>query len=291
MKAKLKKATPNPDQSFNIHKDIGHNMLSAWHYHPEIELLLIKRSLGTCLIGDYVGPFKNGDLYLFGSNLPHTFRHERKYIERTDEKIGESIVILFQNDFFGSTFLNLPETKGIVRLFEVAKLGLKIQGETRKKVVKVAEDMLNASPSRRLILLLSALEMIAENKEYEFISSNGFNREVNSLDQSRINSIFEYTFNNYNRKVALEDVAAQLSMGKHSFCRYFKSKTKKTYVQFLMEVRIGHACRLLVEDEYNIGEIGYACGYNNISHFYHQFKSITNKNPLDYRQSYLKTEA
>ena len=290
MKAKLKKATPNPDQSFNIHKDIGHNMLSAWHYHPEIELLLIKRSFGTCLIGDYVGPFKNGDMYLFGSNLPHTFRHERKYLERKDNKIGESIVVLFQEDFLGDIFFNLPEIKTITKLLETAKLGLKITGETRKKVARISEEMLTGSPTRRLINLLSALDIIATSKEYEFISSNGFNRAVNQVDQSRINSIFEYTFNNFNKKIALEDVAALLSMGKHSFCRYFKSKTKKTYVQFLMEVRIGHACRLLVEEEYNIGEIGYTCGYNNISHFYHQFKNITHKNPLDYRHSYLQAK-
>src|ERR1700712_5967537 len=175
MKAKLKKATPNPDQSFNIHKDTGHNMLSSWHYHPEIELLLIKRSFGTCLIGDYVGPFKNGDLYLFGSNLPHTFRHEKKYMERTDSKKGESIVVLFQKDFLGTTFLNLPEIKNITKLLESAKLGLKLYGETRKKVAKIAEEMLVDSPSKRLINLLSALDLIAGSKEYEFISSNGFN--------------------------------------------------------------------------------------------------------------------
>jgi len=199
--------------------------------------------------------------------------------------------VLFKSDFLGSTFLNLPEVKNITRLLETAKLGLKIQGETRRKVSKIAEEMIVGSSGKRLIGLLSALELIAASKEYEYISSNGFNREVNGVDQSRINSIFEYTFNNFHHKIALEDVAALLTMGKHSFCRYFKSKTQKTYVQFLMEVRIGHACRLLVEDEYNIGEIGYACGYNNISHFYHQFKSITNKNPLDYRNAYLSAKS
>ncbi|MES2277211.1 MAG: AraC family transcriptional regulator [Bacteroidota bacterium] len=105
-----------------------------------------------------------------------------------------------------------------------------------------------------------------------------------------MNTIFEYTFNNYHKKVVLEDVAGIINMGKHSFCRYFKSKTKKTYIQFLMEVRIGHACRLLVEEDFNMAEIGYACGYNNISHFYHQFKALTKNNPLDYRNHYLKTE-
>lgn len=291
MKATLKKATPNPEQSFNIHKDIGHAMLSAWHYHPECELLVLKRTYGTCLIGDHVGPFKNGDVFLFGPNLPHTFRGEKKYLERDDEKIGETIVVLFQNNIWGDAFLNLPEIVPIVKLLNVSKLGLRLKGATRKKVAKIAEEMLLDPPARKLIGLLSALELIAATKEYELISSSGFNPEVNQIDQSRINTIFEYTFNNYHRKVVLEDVAAIINMGKHSFCRYFKAKTKKTYIQFLMEVRIGHACRLLVEGEFNMAEIGYACGYNNISHFYHQFKALTKKKPLDYRQSYLRTEA
>jgi AraC-like DNA-binding protein len=290
MKATLKKATPNPEQSFNIRKDVGHATLSSWHYHPECELLVLKRTNGTCLVGDHVGPFKNGDVFLLGSNLPHTFRGEKKYLERDDEKIGETIVILFQNNIWGDAFLNLPEINPIVKLLNTSKLGLRLKGATRKKVAKMAEDMLHDTPSRKLISLLSALELIAASKEYELVSSNGFNPSVNGVDQSRINTIFEYTFNNYHQKIVLEDVAGIINMGKHSFCRYFKAKTKKTYIQFLMEVRIGHACRLLVEQDFNVTEISYACGYNNISHFYHQFKACTNKKPLDYRQNYLRTE-
>lgn len=287
MKAVLKNPTITPDHSFNIHKDIGTEMLSPWHYHPEVEMLLIKRSSGNCLIGDYVGPFKSGDTFLFGSNLPHTFRHESRFIERTDEKVGESVVVLFQQELWGSYFMNLPEMKGIIRLLETSKLGLKIKGETRKKIARIAEDMLNESPSRRLVHLLSALELLAYTQEYDTISSHGFFPDINMADRTRMNKIFEYTFSNFKQKILVEDVAALIAMGSHSFCRYFKKKTRKTYVQFLIEVRIGHACRLLVEQDLNVAEIAYECGYNNISHFYHQFKSITEKHPLEYRASYL----
>jgi AraC-like DNA-binding protein len=289
MKATLRKPMRGPEISFNIHKDIGHQMLSTWHYHPECELLHIKRSYGTCLIGDHVGPFKNGDIFLFGPNLPHTFLHEKKYIERNDDKIGESVVVLFNDNFCGDYFLELPEIKSIVKLLELGKLGLRIKGETRKKVAKIAEEMLSDSPARKLINLLSALELIAASKEFDCISSNGFIQDMKSMDKYRINKIFDFTFNNFHRKIELDDVASLISMGKHSFCRYFKSKTKKTYVQFLMEVRIGNASRLLVEGDLNVAEIGYACGYNNISNFYHQFKALMNKNPLAYKAHFLNS--
>ncbi|MDB5121168.1 MAG: AraC family transcriptional regulator [Sphingobacteriales bacterium] len=289
MKATLKKVTPNPEQSFSIRKDIGQNMLNDWHYHPECELLYIKRSSGTCLIGDFIGHFQSGDTILFGSNLPHTFRHEYEYIEKRDETAGESVVILFMRETFGSAFLNLPEIKEIVKLLNIANLGLKLQGETRKLVAEIADKMLNVSPSKRLIYLLSALEIIATTKEYTILSSNGFTNGCNTSDGDRMKVIFDYTFNNYHNKITLEEVATLLKMAKHSFCRYFRSKTKKTYVQFLMEVRIGHACRLLVEEDLNVAEVSYSCGYNNISHLYHQFKAITSKKPLEYKNDYLNS--
>ena len=287
MKAVLKKSTITPDHSFNIHKDTGIQMLSPWHYHPEIELLVLKRSSGKCLIGDYVGPFSNGDTFLFGSNLPHTFRHEKKYMERADDRRGESIVVLFNQELWGSQMLNLPEMTPISRLLEVSKLGLRINGNTRKKIAQIAEDMLVETPSKRLMLLLQALEIISSTQEYDNVSSRGFLPDINLQDRSRMNKVFEYTFVNFKRKILVEDVAGLISMGTHSFCRYFKNKTRKTYVDFLIEVRIGHACRLLVEQDLNVTEIAYECGYNNISHFYHQFKALTEKHPLEYRASYM----
>ncbi|MES1223584.1 MAG: AraC family transcriptional regulator, partial [Bacteroidota bacterium] len=122
------------------------------------------------------------------------------------------------------------------------------------------------------------------------LSSKGFMQSPGDTDKERIKTVFEYTFNHYNEKITIDDLAALLNMTRESFCRYFKSKTKKTYVQFLMEVRIGYACRLLVEDEKNVAEISYDCGYNNISHFNHQFKFITGKKPVEYKRDYLKQD-
>ena len=285
MKAILKKVTPTTESSFNIHTDVGKSMLSAWHFHPECELLLIQKSSGNCLIGDYIGPFESGEIFLFGSNLPHTFIHDNEFMQEGQE--GHSIVILFQKEFLGTDFFNLPEIKEIGKLLILAKQGLRLFGETRKKVTKLMKKTLDATPGKKLIALLSSLQLISESKEYEIISSYGFTCPDSLADNQKINTVFEYTFKNYNNKITLEEVAALLKMPKHSFCRYFKSKTNKTYIQFLMEVRIGQACKLLVEEDLNVKEVGYSCGYNNTSNFYHQFKSIMKKNPYEYKRNYL----
>lgn len=288
MKPVLRQITATPQYSFVVRKDIGNKMLSNWHYHPEIELLYFKRSVGTWLIGDRIGHFKSGDIILIGTNLPHCFRHE--YVKQQKEMRGECICIKFEPDLFGDIFLSLPETKAIKNLLVKCGRGLQIVGRTRKQLAEKMNKIIMSSPSKKLISLLGILEQIAESREIQTLSSNGFTQLAAGSDTDKIKTIFEYTFNNYSEKISIEDVADLLNMTRQSFCRYFKNKTRKTYIQFLMEVRIGHACRLLVEDEKNVKEISYDCGYNNISHFNHQFKSITQKKPLEYKRDYLKNQ-
>jgi AraC-like DNA-binding protein len=288
MKPVLRQILSTSEYSFLIRKDIGENMVNSWHYHPEVELLFIKNSVGTWLIGDHIGHFTAGDIVLIGANLPHCFRHEYDYIKESAGPGGETICIKFSPEIFGPHFLSLPEAKGIKHILTKCDRGLKLTGRTKNNIPGAIEQMLTLSPGRKLICLLSLLEEIAENKEYAPLSSMGFRESPNDNDRNRIKVVLEYTFTHYDEKITIEQMAELLNMTTPSFCRYFKSKTNKTYLRFVMEVRIGHACRLLVEEEKNVREISYTCGYNNISHFNHQFKFITGKTPLEYKHDHLK---
>lgn len=290
MKPALRKVTPNPESSFIVRRDHGKGMRNNWHYHPEFELLYIKRSSGTWLVGDYIGHFKSGDVVLIGSNLPHSFRHEYEYVEERDNQPGEAIVVLFLKDILGPPFLSLPEAKEISNLLTLAGRGLKVNRKAKAEVADMIDKMQYATPGKKLIILLTALNLIGESKEYTALSSQGFTYNPNEKDNDRLNTIFEYTYSNFSGKISLEEVASLLNMTKYSFCRYFKSKTRKTYIQFLMEVRIGQACRLLVEEDLTVTEVCYSCGYNNISHFYNQFIAITGKKPLQYKRNYLQAQ-
>jgi AraC-like DNA-binding protein len=291
VKPVLRQITSTPEQSFLVRKDKGPEMLNDWHYHPEIELLFIKRSSGTWLIGDHIGNFKSGDVVLLGANLPHCFRHEYTHVAKEDNEAGETICVKFDSLIFGPHFLALPETKPIERLLSKCDIGLQLTGKIRKSVRDNILKMLTASPGRKMIFLLSLLEKIARSKELIPLSSKGFTLSREDTDREKIKTIFHYTFNNYHRKIKLEEVSRQLNMTRESFCRYFKKTTNKTYIRFLMEVRIGYACRLLAEDEKNVSEICYECGYNNISNFNQQFKLITAKRPLEYKRDYLKKDS
>jgi AraC-like DNA-binding protein len=290
MKPALRQITATPQSSFLVRKDTGSAMVNNWHYHPEIELLFIKKSSGTWLIGDHIGHFKNGDMVLIGADLPHCFRHENGYLSRKGATAGETICVKFVPDIFGSQFLNMPETKAIKNLLTKCSCGLQLTGKLKATLSAIIEKMQDAAPGKKLVYLLAVLEEIAESKAYIPLSSTGFMQSAADTGKDKITLIFEYTFTHYNEKITLHQVAALLNMTTPSFCRYFKNKTNKTYIRFLMEVRIGYACRLLAEDEKNVSEVSYECGYNNMSHFNQQFKTITKKTPLEYRRDYLRME-
>lgn len=289
MKAVLRQITSSPEQSFLVRKDVGESMVNNWHYHPEIELLYIKKSSGTWLIGDHIGHFENGDIVLIGPDLPHCFRHEKKYTGKKSTGSGETICIKFLPEVFGDHFFKMPELKAIKSLLHKSSGGLKLKEHTAIVVGAMVDKIMEVPPGKRVINLLSILDEIATERAYTFLSSKGFIQMPADNHTKRIKFIFEYSFNNYSEKITIAYLASRLNMTKESFCRYFKSKTGKTYIRFLMEVRIGHACRLLV-DEKNVTEISYACGYNHISHFNHQFKTITGKQPLTYKRDYLVEE-
>ena len=284
MRAELRPLTSTPDRSFLIRTDTGQNLVNNWHYHPETELLFIKKSSGTWLIGDHIGHFQSGDIVLIGPGLPHCFRHEKKYTRKKTRTAGETICIKFLPEMFGDVFLNLPETKAIKKTLAESSCALRLQGKTKITIARIIEKILTAPPGKKMIHLLSILEEIAEHKEFTTLSSKGFMQSHDDMDKERIKAIFEYTFNHYHDKITINDLASLVNMTRESFCRYFKSKTKKTYSRFLMEVRIGSACRLLAENELNVAGVSYECGYNNISHFNHQFKFITGKKPLQYKK-------
>jgi AraC-like DNA-binding protein len=287
MKPTLRKAFPAPESSFVVRKDVGRKMKNDWHYHVECELLFIKRSCGIWLIGDYKDTFKSGDVILLGSGIPHSFRHENKYILEEESEQGEALVTLFLPEIFGERFLSLPESKEIKNLLELSKRGLKMKGTTRKNVGIIMEKILKAEKGRKLVDLLNILQLITEKKEYEILATEGYSCKTEKINNDRLNRIMEFTYYNYHKQITIDEIASLVNMSVQSFCRFFKEKTKKTYIQFLMEVRIGQACKLLIEDDMHSAEVGYTCGYNSISHFNHQFKIIKNKSPMEFKRSYL----
>jgi len=146
--------------------------------------------------------------------------------------------------------------------------------------------MLLIDGTRRLLLLIEVLLLIYKS-EYKSLSSNAFINNIKASENDRISAIYAFTFSNFERKFSIKEVAEAASISENYFCRYFKLRTKKTFSQFLSEVKIGHACRLLIENKMSIKQICFASGYQNFSSFHKFFKLITSQTPLAYQKGFL----
>lgn len=274
------------NNSFSIREDIYPFLYNHWHYHPEIELTLIRKGTGVRLVGDSMAPFEDGDLILLGSNLPHMWHSDSIYFQNIPTLNIEAVAIHFREDFWGTAFMQLPELRPIKEMLDLAKRGIRIMGETRDVVIEAMEKNIHVTGPKRIEFLLGILDMISRSADYVLLASPGFNKTYDLTTTDKINLIYTYTFNNFKNNITIKDAAEAANLSPNSFCRYFKTRTLKTYWQFLLEIRIGHACRLLIENKGSVAQICSECGFNNLSNFNRQFKSLLKITPLQYAKTY-----
>jgi AraC-like DNA-binding protein len=250
-----------------------------WHQHIEYELILFLEGEGTAFIGNYIGEFRTDDVFFLGSNLPHTFQKANK------DLVTAAVVVQFTDDFWGPGFMQLPESKSILKLFAVATQGLKIQGATRQQLKALLIGLEQAEGFARIIRLCECLQLIATAHEYETVSTQEV-KTFQARNKDRIDRIFQFTIDNFQEPVTLGDVAATAGMSVPAFCSYFKKCTKKTYIDFLNEVRIGHACKLLIDTQKTVLEISYESGFNTLANFNKQFLKLKHLTPSGFRKKF-----
>jgi AraC-like DNA-binding protein len=288
MQAILRKIDSSDDNSFVARTDRFSHFYNKWHFHPEFELTYIIHGKGNRFVGDNIEFFEDGDLVLIGANLPHVWKNDSTYFEGRDDQIAMANVIQFLPKFFGETFYGLKELGNIRNLFEKSALGLKIEGEPKVRVVQLMSNIFDTENSlKRLCVLLEVLELIACSEELKQLSSQAFVDAYQKFDTQKINKVYEFTLNQYKRKILIEEAAMVATMSVPNFCKYFKSRTQKTYVQFLTEVRIGFACRMLIENKKSVQQIAFDCGFHNLSNFNRNFRILKKMTPNDFKNSHL----
>jgi AraC-like DNA-binding protein len=286
MKPQLLKVSSGPACSFSVRHDNVPFVNNHWHYHPEVELIYIKEGNGTQFIGDSIQSFNSGDVMLVGANLPHFWSFEDRYFSEIDN-CPDIYVAHFCDNFWGNIFLDIPENLPLKNILEIAKKGIKLTGRTKVYIGAILEKMLNSEGSRKILLLHQALVTIANSDELVVLSSGICDPAMADNDNDRINVVYQYSLANYKRKIQLQEIAKVAYISPNSFCRYFKSKTKKTYSNFLIEIRVGMACKLLIENKISIKQVCYESGFYNFASFHKYFKLITHKTPLNYQKEFI----
>lgn len=255
------------------------------HFHPVYELTLITESRGKRFIGDHISDFGVGDLVFIGPSLPHFYRCTNDYYKNDSALRARAIIIQHSENFLGEDFFSIPEMKQVKKLFDNSIHGVSFHGKTRKKVIKRMKKIRTAKGIEKLTQFLSILDILAGSTEYDLLAKQKILGQ-NFQDCMRMNKIYEYIMDNFLKRITVKEVADQINMSESAFCRYFKKKTRKTFVSFLNEVKIGYASKLLLEENLNITQICYESGFENVSNFNRQFKSITKLTPSKYKHDY-----
>jgi AraC-like DNA-binding protein len=276
----------NNNTAISVKKNSYPNFLKLWHYHSELELVTILKSTGTRFIGDSIKKFHPEDVVLIGKNLPHMWLNDPKHFEQNSELKAVAISIHFKEDFLGNTFFNLPEMKSILQLFTNAKQGIQFKNVPKKlrQSIEKLNTVSDFSKTHKFIAILYELSIYSD---YKLLASSGYVNSLQQEDSALSNQVLAYIFKNFNNEISLKKVAEISKMNASAFSRSFKRVHRKTFSKYVNEIRIGYACKLLIEDDLNISTIAYEAGFNNLSNFNRQFKMIKKIAPSAYIKKHI----
>ena len=279
MKPKLLNRSSAQKKPFVVRDNKYPNFLKIWHYHSELELVVIKKSVGTRFVGDSIEKFEPGEVVLIGKNLPHMWLNAEAYFQKNSTLTAAAYSIHFREDFVGDSFLNLEGTEHISALFKKAKRGIRFINLTFPIVEKIDQLIAEKDAFAKLMKFLFILNQLAKHDAISLLSSEGYLYTKGSDGSDKTH---EYIFKNFNKSIQLADVAAIQGMNPSAFSRYFKRIHRKTFSRYLIEIRIGYACKLLMENKSNISTVCYESGFNNLSNFNKQFRKIMGMSPSEY---------
>lgn len=263
----------------------------SWHFHPEYEIMLVMEGKGMRFVGDSIERFQPGDLVFYGANIPHLYRNDKEYYQRESNLISRAIVVYFRENFLGQNFWELRETISIRKLFSLAKRGIKFKGKVKNTLRRQVQKLDSQKEGiEKIIDLLTVLKTMAGTEEYNLLSSKSFTNHIDENDCERMNKVYQFILDNFAKSPSLEEVSEIAHMSTTAFCRYFKSHTNKTYTQFLNEIKVGNACKLLLETDLSISQICFESGYNTFTHFNNQFKKVMGLTPSQYQRKHIQTD-
>jgi len=290
MKPFLKIVDTHQNTAFQVMNVCEPYFFPSWHFHPEFEIMLVQEGTGIRFVRDSIERFQAGDLVFYGSNIAHLYRSDEEFYKPESKLLSMATVIYFRANFAGEQLWTLSEMACVKKLLQLGKQGIKFIGETRNRL---EEHILQLARRHegidRMIDLLTILKIMATTREYILLSGHAFMENIQVSDCERINAVCQYILDNYTSNPTLEEVAKIACMSTTAFCRYFKTHTHKTYVQFLNEVKIGNACKMLIDNKFTISRICYESGFNNFNHFNNLFKRITGYTPGTYQQQYTES--
>lgn len=266
-------------------EDRGKHFYDSLHQHPQAQLTLIVEGRGQLLVGDYVGRFEPGDVYLLAESVPHVFRSDSDYYKEDSELKIEGNTIFLDFKALNKSFSDVEDFHDLIHLNEKIAGCFKITGKTREDVAVMLERFGEYSGLTRLwhcIHILSLLDF--SSNEMVALNQIPAVKSMTERDGRRMDQVMRYILDNSKRQISLEEIAEQAYMSKEAFCRFFKLRTRRTFTQYVQQLRVTEAKKLLLETELSISQVSYQVGFQTLSHFNKTFKNLTEMTPKEWRK-------
>lgn len=252
------------------------------HSHEELELNFIMNAKGAKrVVGDHIGEIDDLELILVGSNLPHVWQ-----THKCKSKEIKEITIQFHKDLFDDKFLRRNQLSFIRNMLEKSAKGIQFSRQTIQQITPRLTILSQKQGFDSVLELLSILHDLSISRNMHTLSDATFSNVELSYNSRRIERTIEYMNQSFQKSITLSEVSKLANMTEVSFSRFFKARTGITFMDSLLEMRLGHASRLLIDTTQSVAEVAYNCGFNNISNFNRLFKKKKGCTPKEFRENY-----
>lgn len=254
-----------------------------WHFHSEFELIFVEKGHGQCLIGDSIISYSDCNLLLFGPELPHCMQSSS-----TGTGVN-GVIIQFEKDFMQYSFSHYIQFAQINKLLNESQRGIRFSITKNNKVQRLVKKIPQTKGVEQIINFLKLLQELIVIKKREYGASPNYDPIPTVFKDKKIEKIIAFINRTYTTNISLNEIASFSAMNPSAFCRFFKANTGKTLKEYIADMRIGYACKLLSDDKMNISEISVACGFETVIHFNRIFKRQTGITPTEYRKKMTDT--
>lgn len=257
------------------------------HYHSEYELTLVFNSSGNRIVGDSTEKYCNRDLVLIGPYLFHKWDDEDRDPE--DHRDCRVITVQFDMHLFDNQILAKRPFYNVHQLLERSRQGLQFSGETIEQAFSLMEMLTTSTGMTSVAIFFQLLDMLASSSQFRPLASKGYDWEAVQTTSTRLHAAYQFIIKNFtDPKLKLGQVAKHINLSDSAFSHFFRKSSKKSFTQFLIDMRLSYACRLLQETDDLVSDICIAAGFNNAANFNRHFKKAHGCTPFRYRQLYLE---
>jgi AraC-like DNA-binding protein len=256
---------------FRLNHKVNYRAEFLWHFHHVYELNLIMKGEGRRFVGDSIAHYAGGDLVLMSPELPHTWHGSEPH---------ESIGLQFSADFLGAGALDHPDWE------HVRARALDFLGRARRAVGRQVEELVGQKGVPRLVGFLNILDTLARSREARPLCGEGYVPVLRDDRERRIDKVCSYIAQHYTGRVTQPEAARIAGMSVSAFSHFFKTTLGRSFTDYVIELRVGHACKLLIETEDAVADIAYRSGFNNLANFNRRFSDLKHVSPKVYRQQF-----